>query len=92
LKKHGTPRSLADLDRHLVVHSAAGPGAEGPSFEYREGDGYREKPMRSLLTVKSTDSYNAACLAGLGIRVSETISASLSRSTWRKGYARFHRR
>jgi len=73
LKKHGTPRSLDDLDQHLVVHYSQRFGAEAPGFEYRDGDGYRDWPMRSVITVNSTDSYHAACLAGLGIIQSPRI-------------------
>jgi DNA-binding transcriptional LysR family regulator len=73
LKKHGTPRSLDDLDQHLVVHYAQRFGAEAPSFEYRDENAYRDWPMRSLITVNSTDSYHAACLAGLGIIQSPRI-------------------
>jgi len=67
LKKHGTPRSLDELDGHLVVHYSLRFGADAAGFEYRDGHGYRERPMRSVVTVNSTDSYLAACLAGLGI-------------------------
>jgi DNA-binding transcriptional LysR family regulator len=67
LKRHGTPRSLDDLDAHLVVHYSLRFGADAPGFEYRDGNVYRERPMRSLVTVNSTDSYLAACVAGLGI-------------------------
>ena len=67
LKKYGTPRKLQDLDQQLVVHYSQRFGADSASFEYRDGTVYREWPMRSLLTVNSTDSYNAACIAGLGI-------------------------
>ncbi|HEX4384222.1 MAG TPA: LysR family transcriptional regulator, partial [Myxococcales bacterium] len=58
LKKYGTPRSLEDLDEHLVIHYSQRFGADSAGFEYRDGNVYREKPMRSLLTVNSTDSYN----------------------------------
>jgi DNA-binding transcriptional LysR family regulator len=67
LRKHGTPRSLDDLDEHLIVHYSTRFGADTPSFEYRDGTVYREKVMRSVITVNSTDSYHAACVAGLGI-------------------------
>jgi len=73
LKKHGTPRSLDDLERHLVVHYSQRFGAEAPSFEYRDGNAYRDWPMRSVITVNSSDSYHAACLAGLGIIQSPRI-------------------
>lgn len=67
LKKYGTPRTLDDLRDHLVVHYSIRFGTDSPGFEYRDGHIYRERPMRSLITVNSTDSYRAACLAGLGI-------------------------
>src|SRR5512140_441971 len=63
LRRHGTPRSLADLDRHLIVNY----GAAAPTFEYRDGAGYAERPMRAAVTVNSTDAYRATCLAGMGI-------------------------
>ncbi len=67
LRRHGTPTSLADLDGHLVVHYSLRLGADAPSFEYPEGGGYRERPMRCVVTVNNGDAYTAACLAGLGI-------------------------
>lgn len=67
LRKYGTPRSLDDLDEHLVVHYSTRFGTDAPGFEYRDGTAYREKPMRSVITVNSTESYHLACLAGLGI-------------------------
>lgn len=67
LRKHGTPLRLDDLDRHLVVHYSSTPGPEAPSFEYPCDGGYRERPMRSVVTVNSVDAYYAACVAGLGI-------------------------
>ncbi len=73
LKRHGTPRSLDDLERHLVVHYSQRFGADAPTFEYRDGNAYRDWPMRSVITVNSTDSYHAACLAGLGIIQSPRI-------------------
>jgi DNA-binding transcriptional LysR family regulator len=67
IRKHGVPSALSDLDRHYLVHYSPSLSAGGASFEYRAGDVYREYPMRSLVTVNSTDAYTAACLAGLGI-------------------------
>jgi DNA-binding transcriptional LysR family regulator len=74
LKKYGTPRTLDDLHDHLVVHYSIRFGTDTPGFEYRGGNIYRERPMRSLITVNSTDSYRAACLAGLGIIQSPRMS------------------
>jgi DNA-binding transcriptional LysR family regulator len=67
LRKFGMPRGVEDLDRHLLVHYSLALGGDAPSFEYREGDRYVERPMRSLVTVNNSDAYMAACLAGLGI-------------------------
>jgi DNA-binding transcriptional LysR family regulator len=67
LRKYGTPSRLEDLDDHFVVHYAPSFGADEPAFEYRDGNRWRERPMRCLLTVNNVDSYEAACLAGLGI-------------------------
>lgn len=64
LRQYGAPRSLEDLQHHLVVHYATDPA---PSFEYFDGSAYREVPMRSVLTVDNVDAYIAACVAGLGI-------------------------
>ncbi len=67
LARMGVPRTLDDLDGHLVVHYASGRGVTAPGFEYRDGDVYRERPMRARVTVNNSDAYTAACLAGLGI-------------------------
>jgi DNA-binding transcriptional LysR family regulator len=67
LARFGVPRVLADLDAHQVVHYAPRFGADTPSFEYPDAGRYRERPMHARVTVNSTDSYQAACLAGLGI-------------------------
>jgi DNA-binding transcriptional LysR family regulator len=67
LRKYGVPTTLDDLDRHYVVHYSQSLGADEPAFEYRDGDRFREHPMRSLVTVNNADAYEAACLAGLGI-------------------------
>jgi DNA-binding transcriptional LysR family regulator len=68
LRRHGTPRTLTDLDRHWVIHYSLDFGADTPSFEYREvGSRYAQRAMRSVVTVNNADAYTAACLAGLGI-------------------------
>jgi DNA-binding transcriptional LysR family regulator len=66
--KHGTPRSLEELERHLVVHYSLRLGNDEPSFEWVDEDGrVRERTMKSLITVNNADAYRAACLAGLGV-------------------------
>lgn len=77
LRAHGTPKTLADLAQHRVVHYAARLGTQGAGWEYLEGGVARLLPMRSSVVVNSTDAYQAACLAGLGL-----IQAPV-RGTWR---------
>lgn len=67
LRKYGVPAKLSDLDRHFVVHYSPSLGADEPTFEYREGNRWRERPMHCLVTVNNAESYEAACVAGLGI-------------------------
>lgn len=83
LLEHGTPRDLADLDRHVLVHYSGRFGADAPGFEYRDGDRYRERPMRAVVTVNAADAYLAACIAGLGIIQAPRIgmAASLAEGT-----------
>jgi len=69
LRVHGTPRKLADLARHRVVHYASALSAQDAAWEYRDpADGkLRTLPMRATVTVNGTDAYHAAALAGLGL-------------------------
>ena len=67
LRNHGTPRDVADLDRHLLVHYAGAFGAEPPVFEHRVAGRAVTRPMRAIVTVNNVDAYHAACRAGLGI-------------------------
>lgn len=67
LRRHGTPRALADLARHRIVHYAARLGTQGAGWEYQDGPHARVLPMRTAVVVNGTDAYQAACLAGLGL-------------------------
>jgi DNA-binding transcriptional LysR family regulator len=67
LRAHGTPTSLADLAQHRIVHYAARLGTQGAGWEHVDDGVVRVQPMRSALVVNSTDAYQAACLAGLGL-------------------------
>jgi len=67
VKKYGMPRTLEDLDRHLVVHYSLSFGTDSGAFEYKSGSKYVLRPMKSIITVNSADAYRAACVAGLGI-------------------------
>ena len=67
VRKRGLPRSLDELDRHLIVHYSLQFGTNAPGFEYPDAGVYRERPMRSVITVNNASAYQAACRAGLGI-------------------------
>jgi DNA-binding transcriptional LysR family regulator len=65
----GRPRDLADLARHRLVHYVSVLGTKSAGFEYldRASGEIRRLPMAGALTVNNSDTYHAACLAGLGI-------------------------
>ena len=68
LRAHGTPRTLADLARHRVVHYMPSLNAQGAAWDFVDADGQRRTmPMRAHVTVNGTDAYQAAALAGLGL-------------------------
>jgi DNA-binding transcriptional LysR family regulator len=67
LQAHGTPRTLADLDQHQLIHYASVLGTRPAGWEYKAGDAWQFKPMHGAITVNNTDAYQAACLAGLGL-------------------------
>lgn len=67
LAERGAPRSIADLARHRLVHYAPTLGTASPGWEYTEAGRVKHQPMAGVVTVNSTDAYEAACLAGLGL-------------------------
>lgn len=67
LRAHGTPRTLADLAQHRIVHYAPKLGSQGAGWEYVQDGVPRLHPVRSTIVVNGTDAYQAACLAGLGL-------------------------
>jgi DNA-binding transcriptional LysR family regulator len=67
LRRRGTPRTLGDLASHDLVHYVTTLGTKSMGFEYPDADGYRFLPMSGPMIVNSSDAYNAACVAGLGL-------------------------
>lgn len=67
LARFGYPESLEDLSSHAVVHYAAHFGGRPQGFEVWQDNQTQWIKTGGILTVNSTESYQAACLAGLGI-------------------------
>jgi DNA-binding transcriptional LysR family regulator len=67
LKRYGTPRSLADLERHHLVHYVGTLGQKLYGWEYCERGEWKELPMRGRVTVNNAEALLAACVAGLGL-------------------------
>src|SRR5450830_88388 len=67
IQRYGEPHMVEDLDQHCIVHYAPVLGARTPTWEYFDGEKYAHIKMRASITVNSSDTYSAACLAGLGI-------------------------
>ncbi|WP_460421787.1 LysR family transcriptional regulator [Pseudomonas sp. ZL2] len=67
LARFGTPTSLADLPDHQLIHYVRQLGARSPGFEYEQDGATRYRTMAGVITVNSTEAYESACLAGLGI-------------------------
>jgi DNA-binding transcriptional LysR family regulator len=67
VRRRGTPQTIADLTKHDLIHYVTTFGTKSAGFEYPEGDRYKFQPMSGPVVVNSSDAYNAACRAGLGI-------------------------
>lgn len=67
LERHGTPKTLDDLATHQLIHYVSTLGSRSPGWEYPDGSGYASLPMAGSITVNNSDSYTAACIAGLGL-------------------------
>jgi DNA-binding transcriptional LysR family regulator len=74
LKAHGTPKRLADLARHRMVHWAGSFGQKPSGWEYEEGGAWKELPMRGSITVNNAEAYVAAAVAGLGLIQTPVLS------------------
>lgn len=67
LSRFGYPETLEDLADHAVIHYAVNLGSRPSGFEVFSDNGIRWIKTGGVLTVNSTETYQAACLAGLGI-------------------------
>ena len=67
LARFGYPQSLEDLADHALIHYASTLGVRPPGFEVVIDGAVRWVKTGGILTVNSTETYQAACIAGLGI-------------------------
>jgi len=67
LERFGHPETLDDLAGHAMVHYATSLGVRPQGFELNTDNQIRWLKTGGVLTVNSTETYHAACLAGLGI-------------------------
>lgn len=67
LTRFGTPTTLEDLASHAMVHYSQQIGVQPTGFEFFDGKRCRYIQTGGTVTVNSTETYRAACLAGLGI-------------------------
>ena len=67
LARFGTPQGLDELARHQLVHYQHNLGGKPAGWEWLDGQQLRHLPMAGTVTVNSTETYQAACLAGLGL-------------------------
>jgi len=67
LARFGTPDTLEALSQHAMVHYSQHLGGLPDGFEYDDGKTTRLIKTGGAVTVNSTETYRAACIAGLGI-------------------------
>ncbi|MCT4715732.1 LysR family transcriptional regulator [Enterobacteriaceae bacterium H18W14] len=67
LTRFGYPEKLEDLASHAVVHYALNLGTRPQGFELLVDKTTQWIKTGGVITVNSTETYHAACLAGLGI-------------------------
>jgi LysR family transcriptional regulator for bpeEF and oprC len=67
LERYGRPQTLADLSRHFAVNYFSSQTGRDLEWEYHEDGKDHFIPMRSMISVSSSEAYVAACRAGLGL-------------------------
>ncbi|MES2207392.1 MAG: LysR family transcriptional regulator [Pseudomonadota bacterium] len=67
LQQYGVPTSLDDLSKHQLIHYETNLGSKSVGWEWFDGHTTHNISMAGALTVNNTQTYEAACVAGLGI-------------------------
>jgi len=67
LDRHGRPRTLAELEQHVMInYFSSRTGRELP-WEYMQNGELKTLKLRGQVSVASSEAYMACCLAGLGL-------------------------
>lgn len=65
--RHGTPRSVAELEGHLTVDYVSATSGKQVPLEFDVGGRIERHVLPAIVTVNNGDAYVAACKAGFGI-------------------------
>jgi DNA-binding transcriptional LysR family regulator len=85
LKRHGTPKKLADLDGHRAVDYISTMTGKPYPLEFVTADGMELVKLPSQVSVTGTEVYAGAAVAGLGLvqvpryRIAEQLAAGALR-------------
>ena len=66
-RRYGIPQTLEALSQHRLVNYVAAFGASNPVFDYHLDGKAHTVAMTASVTVNDIETYEAACLGGLGI-------------------------
>jgi DNA-binding transcriptional LysR family regulator len=75
LAQHGTPKTIADLQHHYLIHYQTSSNKRFDAFEYQLDGELHSVKMPSRICVNNTDAYRAASAAGLGIMQAPKLGA-----------------
>ena len=67
LSRHGTPRRIADLDRHLAVDYVSPGGLRAAPWEWVADGRVQTMTLRSRVGANNVETYVACALAGAGL-------------------------
>ncbi|WP_050476665.1 LysR family transcriptional regulator [Herbaspirillum rhizosphaerae] len=67
LDRHGRPRTLAELDKHMMINYFSSRTGRDLPWEYMQNGELKTLKLQGQVSVASSEAYMACCLAGLGI-------------------------
>ncbi|WP_034380879.1 LysR family transcriptional regulator [Herbaspirillum sp. CF444] len=67
LDRHGRPRTLAELEKHVMINYFSSRTGRDLPWEYMQNGELKTLKLPGQVSVASSEAYMACCLAGLGI-------------------------